>query len=63
MKTRNPLLGGIIAAVMIGFGGWRLYEHFLGDTQMPTWRVVLSVAIVVYGFVVAYNALMQKPNE
>ncbi|GAK88844.1 hypothetical protein JCM19298_2046 [Nonlabens ulvanivorans] len=53
MKTRNPFLGGIIAAVMIGFGSWRLYNHFVLGEEMPTWRVVLSVAIVVYGLVVA----------
>ncbi|GAK76041.1 hypothetical protein JCM19275_1760 [Nonlabens ulvanivorans] len=63
MKTRNPFLGGIIAAVMIGFGSWRLYNHFILGQEMPTWRVVLSVAIVVYGLVVAYNALINKNAE
>ncbi|MBF4985188.1 hypothetical protein FNJ87_12905 [Nonlabens mediterrranea] len=63
MKTRNPFLGGIIAAVMIGFGSWRLYNYFVLGEEMPTWRVVLSVAIVIYGLVVAFNALSKKDAE
>lgn len=62
MKTRNPFLGGIIAAVMIGFGSWRLYDHYVVGEDMPVWRIILSFAILIYGFVVAYNVLTQK-NE
>ncbi len=63
MKTRNPLLGGIIAAVMIGFGSWRLYAHYIVGEEMPTWRLILTFAIVAYGLVVAYNVLIKKNAE
>jgi len=62
MKTRNPFLGGIIAAAMLGFGSWRLYNHYIVGEEMPTWRLMLTFAIIVYGLVVTYNILTQK-NE
>ncbi|MGJ8684630.1 MAG: hypothetical protein ACSHWW_08400 [Nonlabens sp.] len=63
MRKRNPVLGGIIAAVMIGFGSWRLYAHYIVGEEMPTWRLILTFAIIAYGLVVAYNALAKKDAE
>lgn len=62
MKTRNPLFGGIIAAIMIGFGSWRLYNHFVVGLELETWRLLIAVAAIAYGIFVAYNVLTQK-NE
>ncbi len=62
MKTRNPLFGGIIAAIMIGFGSWRLYNHFVVGLELETWRLLIAGAAIVYGIFVGYNILTQK-NE
>lgn len=62
MRTRNPLFGGIIAAIMIGFGSWRLYNHFIVGLELETWRLAVAGAAIIYGCVVAYNVLTQK-NE
>ena len=35
VRKRNPILGGIMAAVFIGFGGYRLYDHFVIHLWKP----------------------------
>lgn len=62
-QKRNPVLGGIIAAAMIGFGCWRLYTHFIVGDEQPTWRVILSVAMIAYGLFVGYQVITQKNDE
>lgn len=63
MNTRNPILGGIIAAIFIGFGSWRLYSHYYGNHELETYQIILAVAIIAYGLVVGFKVLKGKNAE
>lgn len=62
MRKRNPILGGIMAAIFIGFGGWRLYNYYVLDTFMETYQLILGYGITIYGFYLVY-ALMTQNND
>lgn len=62
-QKRNPVIGGIIAAVMIGFGVWRLYAHYVNGEEMPGWRLILSGAMIAYGLFVGYQVLTQNKSN
>ncbi|WP_194852138.1 hypothetical protein [Nonlabens antarcticus] len=59
-RKRNPLIGGIFAMLMIGFGGYRFYLHYTGQTIMESWQMILSGAVVLYGLFVAYSVITQE---
>lgn len=63
MKKRNPFVGGVIAAIMLLYGGWRLYGHYSGSSVQPNWRLYLSYAIVIYGLVLVYNIFKEHKDE
>jgi hypothetical protein len=60
VRKRNPILGGIMAALFIGFGGWRLYDYYVLKTPMEMPYVVLGYGIVVYGLYLVYSLITQK---
>ncbi|AGC77568.1 hypothetical protein LX97_02238 [Nonlabens dokdonensis] len=60
VRKRNPILGGIMAAAFIGFGGYRLYERFVAGAAIETWKIILSVAFIVYGLFIVYTLFTQK---
>ena len=60
VRKRNPILGGIMAAVFIGFGGYRLYDHFVIGTPMETMYIVLGFGLVAYGLFIVYSLFMQN---
>lgn len=62
MRKRNPILGGIMAAIFIGFGGWRLYNYYVLDTFMETYQLILGYGITIYGFYLVY-VLMTQNND
>lgn len=61
-RKRNPLLGGIMAMLMIGFGSYRFYMHYSGLDTLETWQMIISGAFIVYGLYVGYSVLTQ-PKE
>ncbi|SCY12611.1 hypothetical protein SAMN05192588_1274 [Nonlabens sp. Hel1_33_55] len=62
-RRRNPLMGGIFAMIMIGFGSYRLFVHFSGRATLETWQLVITGAVILYGLFVAYSVLTQKPEN
>lgn len=62
VRRRNPLLGGLFAMIMIGFGSYRLYIHFTGQQQLATWQLAITGAVILYGLFVAYSVIVQKPE-
>ncbi|KQC33277.1 hypothetical protein AAU57_08070 [Nonlabens sp. YIK11] len=62
-RRRNPLLGGIFALIMIGFGSYRLFIHFSGRATLATWQLVITAAVILYGLFVAYSVLTQKSEN
>ena len=59
-RKRNPIFGGIMAAAMIGFGAYYLYIHYLGGKPVETYRLILSVAMIIYGAFIGYQVITQK---
>ncbi|WP_124979740.1 hypothetical protein [Nonlabens xiamenensis] len=62
VPKRNPVLGGLMAAVFIGFGAYRLYSHFYTEEVLPNWRLVLSAGLIIYGLYLVYT-LIPKGND
>lgn len=62
VRRRNPLLGGLFAMIMIGFGSYRIYLHFTGQQQLATWQLTITGAVILYGLFVAYSVIVQKPE-
>jgi hypothetical protein len=60
VRKRNPILGGIMAAAFIGFGGWRLYDHFVLETPMELPYIILGFGVLAYGFYLVYALIAQK---
>jgi hypothetical protein len=56
---RNPYIGTIIAALMLGFSIYRFYEHYALGVEMPSWRFWMNAAIFVYGAYVAIDLIIQ----
>lgn len=59
-RKRNPLFGGIMALLMIGFGSYRFYVHFTGIEEVTGWRLAISGGLIAYGLYVAYTVITQK---
>lgn len=57
---RNPYVGGIMAALMLGFALFRFYQLFVLDVNMPTWRIVITVGIFLYGLYVLFDLLRSR---
>ena len=62
-RKRNPLFGGIMALLLIGFGSYRFYIHFSGIEEIPTWRLIFAGAFIVYGLYVAYTIIAQDTDS
>ena len=58
-RKRNPLFGGIMALLLIGFGSYRFYLHFTDQEDIATWRLIISGACILYGLYVGYTILTQ----
>ncbi|AZQ44056.1 hypothetical protein [Nonlabens ponticola] len=61
-RTRNPYIGAIIAIIMIGFGSFRFYDYFVNGADIPTWRLLIAGALILYGLFVAYTIISQQNN-
>jgi hypothetical protein len=59
-RKRNPLMGGILALLFIGFGLYRFFIHYNGQEVLESWKLVVAGASLVYGLFLAYTTLTQK---
>ncbi|ARN77614.1 hypothetical protein BST97_06185 [Nonlabens spongiae] len=62
-RRRNPILGLIFGIVFVGFGSYRLYNHFIVGEEMPTWRLILSFAFLGYGLFVLASLVMNRNGK
>jgi|GEM_PF-1304972 len=62
-RQRNPLFGGILALLMIGFGSYRFYIHYTGIQELQSWQLIITGAVLLYGLYVAYSVLTQKKDD
>lgn len=62
-RQRNPLFGGIMALLMIGYGSYRFYVHYAEVQELQTWQLVISGALILYGLFVGYSVLTQKKEK
>jgi hypothetical protein len=62
-KTRNPLVGLVMAIVFIGFGAYRLYSIYILDNGAPIWRVILAVLFVLYGLFLVYQLIKENRDK
>lgn len=59
-RRRNPIFGGIMAAIMVGFGAWRLYSHYVENEKMEGYQIILAFAMIAYGIFIGYQVLTQN---
>lgn len=60
VRKRNPILGGIMAAIFIGLGSWRLYDYYIVNKPLEITSIVLGYGAVAYGLFLVYTIITQK---
>lgn len=60
VRKRNPILGGIMAAIFIGLGGWRLYDYYILKEPLEITSIVLGYGAIAYGLFLVYSISTQK---
>lgn len=60
---RNPYIGALLASVFVGFGSYRLYNYYVLEQQMESWKLILAYAFIAYGAFVFYSLIAQRNGE
>jgi TM2 domain-containing membrane protein YozV len=60
---RNPYIGALLASVFIGFGVYRLYNYYIMEEPMESWKLILAYAFVAYGAFVFYTLFTQRNDS
>ncbi len=60
---RNPYIGALLASVFVGFGFYRLYNYYVLEEQMESWKLILAYAFVAYGAYVFYTLIAQRDGD
>ncbi|MGB5983072.1 MAG: hypothetical protein WBG46_13085 [Nonlabens sp.] len=51
-RKRNPVFGLIMGLIFTGFGFYRLYNYYILNIEMASWRLLISYALIIYGLFV-----------
>lgn len=49
--------------LLLGFGGFRLYQHYTANPTLNTFRLVIAFASIGYGIYALYNFTQLKKEE
>jgi hypothetical protein len=60
---RNPYVGALLASVFVGFGCYRLYNYYVLEEVMESWKLILAYAFVAYGAFVFYSLIAQRDDK
>ncbi|QCE42315.1 hypothetical protein [Psychroserpens sp. NJDZ02] len=59
----NKLYNLFTGLLLLGFGSYRLYQHFTANPTLDTFRLIISVASIGYGVYALYNYTQLKKQD
>ena len=59
----NKLYNLFTGLLLIGFGCFRLYQHFSANPTLSSFRLAIAVAAIGYGIYALYNYTQLKKQD